>query len=189
MVCRPGVQAILDRAAEGQRLGPAEALTLFEHCHDLPALGKAANAVCNRLHPEGYRTYNIDRNVNYTNICSAICHFCAFYRKPNDPDAYVLDLDTICTKVEETVQLGGDQILLQGGMHPVAVLALTIPDCEPPCLQSPRNLAFPQVEPDSPTRSPPALEGGWFGKSARGRGRNIGGSGTQGTDHLQMHDG
>lgn len=122
MVCRPGVQAILDRAAEGQRIGPAEALTLFEHCHDLPALGKAANAVCNRLHPEGYRTYNIDRNVNYTNICSAICHFCAFYRKPNDPDAYVLDLDTICTKVEETVQLGGDQILLQGGMHPTLKL-------------------------------------------------------------------
>lgn len=122
MVCRPGVQAILDRAAEGQRIGPAEALTLFEHCYDLPALGKAANAVCNRLHPEGYRTYNIDRNVNYTNICSAICHFCAFYRKANDPDAYVLDLDTICTKVEETVQLGGDQILLQGGMHPTLKL-------------------------------------------------------------------
>ena len=122
MVCRPGVQEILDRAAEGQRLGPAEALTLFEQCHDLPALGKAANAVCNRLHPEGFRTYNIDRNVNYTNICSAICHFCAFYRKPDDPDAYVLDLDTICTKVEETVQLGGDQILLQGGMHPTLKL-------------------------------------------------------------------
>ncbi|MFM8933709.1 MAG: cyclic dehypoxanthinyl futalosine synthase [Gemmataceae bacterium] len=122
MVCRPGVRTILDKATEGCRISSAEALELFDHCHDLSALGKAANAVCQRIHPENYRTYNIDRNINYTNICAAVCHFCAFYRKPQDSDAYVLDLETICAKIEEAIQLGGDQILLQGGMHPTLKL-------------------------------------------------------------------
>ena len=122
MVCRSGVQEILDKAVEGRRISSAEALELFENCHDLAALGKAANAVCRRLHPEQYRTYNIDRNINYTNVCAAVCHFCAFYRKPKDSDAYVLDLETICAKIEETISLGGDQILLQGGMHPTLKL-------------------------------------------------------------------
>ena len=85
---------------------------------DLTALGAAADAVARRLHPEPYRTYNIDRNVNYTNVCSAVCDFCAFYRTPKSPEGYVLDRETIFRKIEETIALGGDQVLLQGGMNP-----------------------------------------------------------------------
>jgi cyclic dehypoxanthinyl futalosine synthase len=75
-----------------------------------------------RLHPEPYRTFNIDRNVNYTNVCSAVCDFCAFYRKPGDADAYVLPREELYKKIEETITLGGDQILMQGGMHPTLKL-------------------------------------------------------------------
>ena len=75
-----------------------------------------------RLHPEPYRTYNIDRNINYTNICTAVCDFCAFYRGPKHPEGYVLDREVLLTKIEETVALGGDQILMQGGLHPTLTL-------------------------------------------------------------------
>jgi len=101
----------------GERLTPVEGLQLFD-CRDLPALGRAADAVTRRLHPESYRTYNIDRNINYTNICAAVCDFCAFYRKSSDTDAYVLPREVIYQKIEETIALGGDQTLLQGGNHP-----------------------------------------------------------------------
>jgi cyclic dehypoxanthinyl futalosine synthase len=111
------VQTILDKAANGERLTPEEGVALFD-CRDLPALGRAADAVCRRLHPGPYRTYNIDRNINYTNICAAVCDFCAFYRKTNDADAYVLPREVIYQKIEETIALGGDQTLMQGGMHP-----------------------------------------------------------------------
>jgi cyclic dehypoxanthinyl futalosine synthase len=87
-------------------------------CRDLTALGRAADAVCRRLHPETFRTYNIDRNINYTNICAAVCDFCAFYRKSNDEDAYVLPREVLYQKIEETIAVGGDQALLQGGLHP-----------------------------------------------------------------------
>jgi len=107
----------LQKAVDGQRLTFDEGVALFD-CHDLPALGRAADAVCRRLHPERYRTYNIDRNINYTNICAAVCDFCAFYRKSSDADAYVLPREEIYQKIEETIALGGDQTLMQGGMHP-----------------------------------------------------------------------
>ncbi len=111
------VDNILEKAVAGRRLTPEEGLELFR-CRDLHKLGRAAHAVTLRLHPEPYRTYNIDRNVNYTNVCAAVCDFCAFYRKSTDPDAYVLPREELYRKVEETIALGGDQILLQGGMHP-----------------------------------------------------------------------
>jgi len=111
------VDSILEKAVAGHRLTPEEGLELFR-CRDLHKLGRAAHAVTLRLHPEPYRTYNIDRNVNYTNVCAAVCDFCAFYRKSTDPDAYVLPREELYRKVEETIALGGDQILLQGGMHP-----------------------------------------------------------------------
>jgi cyclic dehypoxanthinyl futalosine synthase len=111
------IQAILDKAVAGERLTFDEGVSLFD-CKDLLALGRAADVVCKRLHPEPYRTFNIDRNVNYTNICAAVCDFCAFYRKSNDADAYVLHREELYKKIEETIGLGGDQILMQGGLHP-----------------------------------------------------------------------
>ena len=111
------VNRILEKAVSGQRISQAEGLRLLES-HDLVAIGAAADAVSKRLHPEPYRTFNIDRNINYTNVCSAVCDFCAFIRRPKSPEGYVLDKATIFQKIEETVALGGDQILMQGGMNP-----------------------------------------------------------------------
>ncbi|MDR3233360.1 MAG: dehypoxanthine futalosine cyclase [Planctomycetaceae bacterium] len=85
---------------------------------DLPLLGKLAGDMTERIHPGNVRTYNVERNINYTNICISGCRFCAFHRSENDADAYVIDEQTLLDKIEETVQLGGRQILLQGGLHP-----------------------------------------------------------------------
>jgi len=111
------VAEILDKAVAGCRLTFEEGLRLFE-CRELSRLGRAADAVCRRLHPEPYRTYNIDRNINYSNICAAVCDFCAFYRKSGDRDAYVLPREVLYQKIEETIAQGGDQVLMQGGLHP-----------------------------------------------------------------------
>ena len=105
------MQAILDKAVAGERLTSDEGVALLQS-YDLPAIGAAADAVTRRLHPEEFRTYNIDRNINYTNACTAICDFCAFYRPPDHPDVYVLPIETLLQKIAETVDLGGDQILL-----------------------------------------------------------------------------
>ena len=113
---------VLDTVAAGDaRLTATDAVRLLES-NDLARLGRAAHAVTMRLHPEPYRTYNIDRNINYTNVCTAVCDFCAFYRGPKHPEGYVLDRDTLYQKIAETVAIGGDQILLQGGMHPTLTL-------------------------------------------------------------------
>lgn len=111
------IAPLLEKAVAGERLSQAEGLTLLES-HDLNAIGAAADAVTRRLHPEPFRTYNIDRNINYTNACTAVCDFCAFYRPPDHPDVYVLTQEELHKKIAETVALGGDQILLQGGLHP-----------------------------------------------------------------------
>ena len=111
------IRPILDAVVDGRRLSNADALRLLES-HDLAAIGRAADAVTRRLHPEPWRTYNIDRNINYTNVCSAVCDFCAFYRGPKHPEGYILDRDVLMAKIAEMVEVGGDQILLQGGMHP-----------------------------------------------------------------------
>ena len=112
------IDRILSKATDGQRITYDEGVELMANCRDLTKLGRAAHAVTMRMHPEPYRTYNIDRNVNYTNVCAAVCDFCAFYRKSNDADAYVLSREELHQKLRETVELGGDQVLLQGGMHP-----------------------------------------------------------------------
>ncbi|HEX4415862.1 MAG TPA: cyclic dehypoxanthinyl futalosine synthase [Lacipirellulaceae bacterium] len=117
MVALQNHRDILDKAVAGERLTPDEGLRLLES-HDLAALGRAADSVTRRLHPENYRTYNIDRNINYTNVCTAVCDFCAFYRAPKSPEGYVLDRDELYQKIQETLDLGGDQILMQGGLHP-----------------------------------------------------------------------
>jgi cyclic dehypoxanthinyl futalosine synthase len=115
------VADILDAVVGGRRLTPAEGVALLE-TNDLAALGRAADVVTRRLHAEPYRTYNIDRNINYTNICTAVCDFCAFYRAPRHAEGYVLDRAVLLEKVAETVAIGGDQILMQGGLHPTLTL-------------------------------------------------------------------
>ncbi len=99
------------------RLSAADALELLQSDH-LPLLGEMAQNVTETLHPGGVRTYNVERNINYTNVCVSGCRFCAFCRHENSSDAYVLDKETWLAKIEETVALGGRQILLQGGLHP-----------------------------------------------------------------------
>ncbi|MCA9195123.1 MAG: dehypoxanthine futalosine cyclase [Planctomycetales bacterium] len=111
------IQATLEKAKSGERISPAEGLELLRS-RDLTAIGSAANHVTSRMHPEPYRTYNIDRNINYSNICTAVCDFCAFYRTPTSHEGYVLERDELLEKVAETVALGGNQILMQGGLHP-----------------------------------------------------------------------
>ncbi|HVX85771.1 MAG TPA: radical SAM protein [Phycisphaerae bacterium] len=99
------------------RLTDEQMVELYERA-PLTELGRWAFAVTERMHPEDYRTYVIDRNINYTNICTARCTFCAFKR--NDPaaaDAYTLDYAKIYQKIEELVGIGGTQILMQGGMN------------------------------------------------------------------------
>lgn len=104
--------------AEGQRrLNSLEAEELFLKA-PLALLGDAAYRMTCRLHPEPWRTYNIDRNINYTNVCVCRCAFCAFSCDRNSPEAYVLTRDELYRKIEETIFLGGNQILLQGGLHP-----------------------------------------------------------------------
>ncbi|MCP4510208.1 MAG: dehypoxanthine futalosine cyclase, partial [Fuerstiella sp.] len=73
------ISSLLDKAVAGERLTQEEGVALLES-HDLPSIGAAADSVARRLHPEPFRTYNIDRNINYTNACTAVCDFCAFYR-------------------------------------------------------------------------------------------------------------
>src|SRR5471030_1653824 len=98
------------------RLTNPQALELYRHAsiHDL---GQWAHATTQRLHPQDFRTYVIDRNINYTNICTAKCTFCAFRRDHEDEDAYTLDHDKIGQKIRELVAIGGTQILMQGGMN------------------------------------------------------------------------
>ena len=115
------VKHILAETTAGRRLGADDAVALLRS-RDLASIGRAAHAVTTRLHPEPWRTYNIDRNINYTNVCTAVCDFCAFYRGPKHPEGYVLDRGVLLSKIEETVALGGDQILMQGGLHPTLPL-------------------------------------------------------------------
>lgn len=111
------INKLLDKCVAGERITSDEALLLLKS-DSLTALGAAADAVTRRKHPENYRTYNIDRNINYTNICTAVCDFCAFYRSPKHEEGYVLTREQLREKIGETVRLGGEQILLQGGLHP-----------------------------------------------------------------------
>jgi cyclic dehypoxanthinyl futalosine synthase len=84
---------------------------------ELLSLAKAADVVCKKKHPEGFATFQIDRNINYTNICQNQCSFCAFYRKKGHPEAYVLSREEIENKVAETIELSGTQVMLQGGIN------------------------------------------------------------------------
>jgi len=105
------------KVRDGERLTDDDALVLLRH-PDLPAIGRLADLVRRRHHPRGEVTYIVDRNINYTNVCVTLCRFCAFYRRPGHEEGYDLPLETIYAKIRETKELGGCQILLQGGHHP-----------------------------------------------------------------------
>jgi cyclic dehypoxanthinyl futalosine synthase len=113
----PRLEAIRSKVFAGERLSGEEGALLLREA-DLLELGELADAVRWRLHPEPVVTYIIDRNINYTNVCTAQCAFCAFYRDLPSKDGYVLDKQELGQKIEETIALGGRQILLQGGLHP-----------------------------------------------------------------------
>ena len=107
----------IDAVVEGRaRLTDAQALELYQSAplHDL---GEWALAATKRMHPEDYRTYVIDRNINYTNVCTARCTFCAFRRDHEDADSYTLSYEQIGDKIRELVAINGTQILMQGGMN------------------------------------------------------------------------
>ena len=101
----------------GERISPQQALRLYNE-HSVFELGRLAHARRMELHPDSLVTYIVDRNINYTNVCVSGCKFCAFFRAPGDPEGYVLTRDELTQKMRETVELGGYQILLQGGMNP-----------------------------------------------------------------------
>jgi len=105
---------ILEKALGGGRISPEEAVRLFETT-DMLLLGNIASRISRKKLKERVVTYIVDRNINYTNICITDCAFCAFYRKEDDEEAYVHPFETIAGKIEETIALGGRQILLQGG--------------------------------------------------------------------------
>ena len=94
-----------------------QAIDLFRS-DDLLAIGAEADAVRRRHHPDGVVSYIIDRNINYTNFCTEYCSFCAFYRPMGHAEGYILPIDTILDKIQETLSLGGTGILMQGGLHP-----------------------------------------------------------------------
>lgn len=100
-----------------KRIDRQTALELLTNA-DLLALGERADEARQALHPEGVVTFIVDRNINYTNVCINKCTFCAFYREPGSPEAYLLSKEELFAKIEETLALGGTQILLQGGLNP-----------------------------------------------------------------------
>jgi cyclic dehypoxanthinyl futalosine synthase len=111
------IEHIAANVRHGGRIEAAEALELYRR-GSTPLLGRLANAIRARKHPGRVVTYIIDRNVNYTNVCVARCNFCAFYRPVGSPDGYVLGFDELFRKIDETVSVGGVQLLLQGGHNP-----------------------------------------------------------------------
>jgi cyclic dehypoxanthinyl futalosine synthase len=111
------IDTIAKKVLDGGRVDAGEAQHLYRHA-PTHLLGHLADAIRVRKHPEGIVTYIIDRNVNYTNICVARCNFCAFYRPVGSSDGYVLGFDEIFQKIDETIAVGGNQLLLQGGHNP-----------------------------------------------------------------------
>ena len=116
------IQDISEKISAGERLTPDDARRLFAH-PNVAELGLLANAVRRRRHPEAVVTYNVGRNINYTNVCWVKCDFCAFYRPPGSAEGYTLSHDEIFAKIDELVAFGGEEsksneILMQGGLNP-----------------------------------------------------------------------
>jgi len=116
------IDDIARRVVEGGRVNAAEAVELYRQA-PTHLLGHLADTIRARKHPDGIVSYIIDRNVNYTNVCVAKCNFCAFYRPVGSSEGYVLGFDEIFRKIDETIAVGGNQFLLQGGHNPDLPLA------------------------------------------------------------------
>lgn len=114
---RVSLDTALQKGADGERVDADEAELLDEKA-PLLELGLAADQRRRALHGDGVVTYIVSRNVNYTNVCTTACHFCAFYRPRGHAEAYVLSREELGAKLDETVRLGGIEILMQGGLHP-----------------------------------------------------------------------
>ena len=112
-----GFAALERKIGDGGRVTPSEAVELYRRA-PTHLLGSMADAIRARKHPTGVVSYIIDRNVNYTNVCVAKCNFCAFYRDVGSLEGYVLGFDEIFSKIDETIEVGGVQLLLQGGHNP-----------------------------------------------------------------------
>ena len=110
-------ELLLGKIQAGERLSATDALELYTSA-PTHVLGRLADDIRRRRHPDGIVTYIIDRNVNYTNVCVARCNFCAFYRQVGSPEGYVLGFEEIFRKIDETIAVGGVQLLLQGGHNP-----------------------------------------------------------------------
>ncbi len=111
------IDSILAKALNGERLTFEDGMELFAS-NEIEKIGKAADEVKKRLHPDPITTFVVGRNINYTNICDTYCRFCAFYRAPGQEGGYVLSNEEILKKIQETVDVGGTEILMQGGTHP-----------------------------------------------------------------------
>ncbi|MDO7907377.1 cyclic dehypoxanthinyl futalosine synthase [Paenibacillus sp. JX-17] len=111
------VDQVLDKALRGERLNLEDTIVLFES-NEVEKIGDAANVIMNRMHPEKVKTFVIGRNINYTNVCDVFCRFCAFYRRPGSDEGYVLPDEVIFQKIKETEDVGGTEILMQGGVNP-----------------------------------------------------------------------
>ncbi|WP_442601579.1 cyclic dehypoxanthinyl futalosine synthase [Paenibacillus sp. KN14-4R] len=111
------IDRILHKAVSGGRLNVEECITLYES-DEIEKIGHAANQVMQKLHPEPVTTFVVGRNINYTNICDVYCRFCAFYRTPGSSEGYVLPDEAIFQKIQETIDVGGTEILMQGGVNP-----------------------------------------------------------------------
>ncbi|TKH44394.1 dehypoxanthine futalosine cyclase [Paenibacillus terrae] len=111
------IDHILDKALRSERLNLEDTVALFES-DEVEKIGHAANKVMNRMHPDPIKTFVIGRNINYTNVCDVYCRFCAFYRRPGSDEGYVLPDEVIFQKIKETQDVGGTEILMQGGVNP-----------------------------------------------------------------------
>lgn len=111
------MSTVADKVLAGKRISGDDFLRLAQS-NDLHQLGFLADTVRRRKHPDPFVTYVVDRNINYTDICISACKFCAFFKAPEDKTGSVLSNEELARKIEETKQLGGTQILLQGGLHP-----------------------------------------------------------------------
>jgi cyclic dehypoxanthinyl futalosine synthase len=111
------LNAITEKIAAGAAITQEEALWCLTEA-ELLAVGRLADSIRRAMHPDGCVSFVVDRNVNYTNVCESRCKFCAFYRDADAADAYLLDTETIMMKIQELVDQGGTQLLMQGGLHP-----------------------------------------------------------------------